>query len=260
MRKSLILTAALALAAALLLVQPLHAATPITVVTIGFDDGYADQYLEARTLLSSRGLHATFYVNTGLLGEPGRMDWTQVKDLYGDGNEIAGHTLHHVNVKKLKVDPAKIEICGDHQNLVDNGVGDPGTGLPVSFAYPFGSHDPLSESVVASCGYTNARGVSGVNDRKVFAETIPPLEPYATRTPPNPKQGTTLDTIKGYVIAAETHGGGWVQYVFHHVCDQCDAYSITPDNLSLLLDWLKGEIAAGRVVVMTTAEAMASAP
>jgi len=100
--------------------------------------------------------------------------------------------------------------------------------------------------------------VSGVTDRKVFAETIPPLDPYATRTPPNPKQGTTVETIESYVTAAEDNGGGWVQLVFHHVCDQCDAYSITPDNLEALAAWLAPRAASG-TVVMTTAQVMASA-
>ena len=236
------------------LAQPLHAATPNTVVTIGFDDGYADQYLVARPLLTAHGMDATFYVNTGFTGDADRMSWAQLTDLFNDGNEIAGHTLHHVNVKKLKLAAATTEICDDRQNLIDHQLG-----TPVSFAYPFGSHDAFSEQIVASCGYTSGRGVSGVTERKVFAETIPPLEPYATRTPPNPKQGTTLDTIKSYVTAAETHGGGWVQYVFHHVCDQCDAYSITPDNLNAFLTWLQGEVAAGRVSVQTTAQVMASA-
>jgi peptidoglycan/xylan/chitin deacetylase (PgdA/CDA1 family) len=254
MRKPLLraLTCAMVLVA-LLWVQPLHAATPTTVVTIGFDDGYADQY-QALAMLNAHTMHATFFVNTGFTGDADRLSWAQLTDLYAAGNEIAGHTLHHANVKKLKMGPATTEICDDRQNLIDHGLG-----TPVSFAYPFGSHDPLAEQVVASCGYTSARGVSGVNDRKVFGETIPPLEPYATRTPPNPKQGTTLATIEGYVTAAETHGGGWVQYVFHHVCDQCDAYSITPANLNAFLDWLAGEVTAGRVTVQTTAQVMASA-
>jgi hypothetical protein len=90
---------------------------------------------------------------------------------------------------------------------------------PTSFAYPFGSFDADTEAVVAACGFNSGRGVSGVDDTKTFAETMPPLDAYATRTPPNPKQGTTVATIEGYVTAAETHGGGWVQLVFHHVCD-----------------------------------------
>jgi hypothetical protein len=87
----------------------------------------------------------------------------------------------------------------------------------------------------------------------VFAETIPPLDAFATRTPPNPKQGTSLATIQGYVTAAEDNGAGWVQLVFHHLCDQCDAYSITPANFTALLDWLAPRAGLG-TTVRTTAE------
>ena len=125
----------------------------------------------------------------------------------------------------------------------------------MSFAYPFGSFDAGSKAVVQACGYNSGRGVSGVDDRKAFAETIPPVDAYATRTPPNPKQGTTLATIEGYVTAAETHGGGLVQLVFHHICDGCDAYSITQANLQALLDWLAPRAATG-TAVETTARVM----
>ena len=77
---------------------------------------------------------------------------------------------------------------------------------PTNFAYPFGSFDSGTEQVVAYCGYNTGRGVSGVNDTKVFAETIPPADPYATRTPPNPKQGTTVATIEG---VCDGGGAAW---------------------------------------------------
>jgi hypothetical protein len=203
-----ILAAALLVAVACICATaPAGAAAP-TVVTIQFDDGVADQYAA--------------------------------------GNEIAGHTATHANLKKLKTGPARQEVCGDRVALFDHGF------QPVSFAYPFGGIDAGAEAVVAACGYNSGRGVSGVNDSKVFAETIPPLDAFATRTPPNPKQNTTLATIEGYVTAAEANGGGWVQLVFHHLCDQCDAYSITPANFSALLDWLQPRAAAGTVVETTT--------
>jgi len=126
---------------------------------------------------------------------------------------------------------------------------------------PWGEHredvsviefDAGVKQIVHDCGYSSGRGVSGVEDRKTFAETIPPFDAYATRTPPNPKQGTTLATIEGYVTAAEQHGGGWVQLVFHHLCDGCDAYSISPANFTALLEWLQPRAASGTVVETTT--------
>jgi peptidoglycan/xylan/chitin deacetylase (PgdA/CDA1 family) len=217
-----------------------------TVVTIQFDDGVADQY-GALVPLTAHGMHATFYVNSGVIGDAAHLTWAQLGDVYAAGNEIAGHTVTHANLKKLKTGPARQEVCGDRVNLFDHGF------QPVSFAYPFGGIDAGARAVVAGCGYNSGRGVSGVNDRRVFAETIPPLDPFATRTPPNPKQSTTLATIEGYVTAAEQNGGGWVQLVFHHLCDQCDAYAITPASFTALLDWL-GPRAATGTTVKTTAE------
>ena len=43
-----------------------RAASAPTVVTIQFDDGTADQY-GALAILGAHGMHATFYVNTGVI-------------------------------------------------------------------------------------------------------------------------------------------------------------------------------------------------
>ena len=217
-------------------------------MSIQFDDGVADQY-GTLPILNAHGMHATFYVNSGVVGDAAHMSWDQVTDLVTAGNEIAGHTLTHANLKKLKTPAARQEVCGDRVALFDQGF------QPVSFAYPFGGIDAAAKAVVEACGYNSGRGVSGVNDRRVFGETIPPLDPFATRTPPNPKQSTSLATIEGYVTGAEAHGGGWVQLVFHHLCVQCDAYAITPADFSALLDWLQPRAATG-TTVETTAEAI----
>ena len=215
-----------------------------TVVTIQFDDGVADQF-DTLEILNAHGMHATFYVNSAVIGDADHMTWQQLKDLAAAGNEIGGHTLHHVNLKPLKTPDARMEVCQDRVNIFENGL------EPTSFAYPFGTFDAGTEQVVSDCGYNSGRGVSGVNGTSVFAETIPPADPYATRTPPNPKQGTTLGTIQGYVTDAAANGGGWVQLVFHHLCDGCDAYSISPETFDALLAWLEDQ-APNAVVVRTT--------
>ena len=222
-----------------------HAA-PATVVTIQFDDGNADVY-QWISALSNHGFHATFYVNSGSIDTAGKLTWAQLTALSQAGNEIASHTVDHVNIKKLKLADARFQVCQDRVNLASHGF------QPESFAYPFGSFNSTVETqVVQYCGDNSGRGVAGVNDKTVFAETIPPADPYATRTPADPKQGTTLATIEGYVSAAEQHGGGWVQLTFHHICSGCDAYSITLANMQGLLDWLNTQVTAGTVVVETT--------
>jgi peptidoglycan/xylan/chitin deacetylase (PgdA/CDA1 family) len=225
---------------------PALAATSPTTVTIQFDDGNADQ-IQALAILSAHGLRATFYVNSGPVGDSSHMTWTELDNLAAAGNEIGGHTITHANLKKLKTGPARQEVCGDRVALFNHGFS------PVSFAYPFGSFDSGSEQIVADCGYNSGRGVSGVDDRRVFAETIPPVDVFATRMPPNVKSGDTLAKVESLVTAAEQHGGGWVQILIHHLCDRCDPYSMTVADFTGLVDWLASRAASG-TVVRTTAE------
>ena len=238
--------ASVALAAGCLFAVPALAhAAPQTVVTIQFDDGNADAF--QWNSLNNYGFPATYYVNSGSIDTAGHLTWAQLTTLSQAGNEIASHTVDHVNIKKLKLADARTQVCQVRVNLADHGF------QPESFAYPFGSYDATVETqVVQYCGDNSARTVSGVNDRKVFAETIPPLDPFATRTPADPKQGTTVGTIEGYVTSAEQNGGGWVQLTFHHICDGCDAYSIPAANMQALLDWLNTQVTTGAVAVKTT--------
>jgi len=239
--------ASLALAAGCVSAFPAIAhATPLTVVTIQFDDGNADvnQWLAP---LNNHGFPATFYVNSGTVGTAAKLTWGQLTTLNQAGNEIASHTVDHVDLKKLKLAGARYQVCQDRVNLASHGF------QPQSLAYPYGDYDSTVETqVVQYCGDNSGRTVTGVNDKNVFAETIPPADPDATRTPPDPKQGTSVSTIEGYVTAAEQHGGGWVQLTFHHICSGCDAYSITPANMQSVLDWLNTQVTAGAVAIKTT--------
>ena len=251
LRRWLVLAAVGALAASLcgslLRPAPARAATAPTVVTIGFDDGTAEQ-LDALPILQAHGMAATFFVNTGSIGDAEHLSWGNLKTLYDAGNEIAGHTVHHTNLAPLTTAEARQEVCSDRNTLLDQGF--PAT----SFAYPFGSFDSGTEQVIHDCGYNSGRGVAGISKTGPYAETIPPLDPYATRTPPNPKKATKLSTLELYVQNAEANGGGWVQFVFHRLCEQCGAYAITPSKFTALLDFLHGEVTAGRVTVQTTAQ------
>jgi peptidoglycan/xylan/chitin deacetylase (PgdA/CDA1 family) len=228
---------------------PANAATASTVVTIGFDDGTVDQ-LAALPILQAHGMTATYFVNTGpiIAGDPDHLSWADLHTLFNAGNEIAGHTVNHTGLKSLTPAEARQEVCTDRNSLLAEGF--PAT----SFAYPFGTFDSGTELVVHDCGYNSGRGVAGISLKGPFAETIPPLDPYATRTPPNPKKATKLTTMEEYVLNAEANGGGWVQFVFHRVCGSCGAYAITTAKLTALLDFLQAEVNAGRVSIQTTAQ------
>jgi peptidoglycan/xylan/chitin deacetylase (PgdA/CDA1 family) len=185
-------------------IQPTRASGQ-TVVTIGFDDGYADQY-NARAILSAHGMHATFFVNSGVVGDSTHMTWTQLTDLYSDGNEIAGHSVTHANLKKLKMAALRQEVCGDRVNLFNHGF------QPTSFAYPFGNYDSTVIQGLKDCGWNSGRTVS------LGPDTIPPKDPYATAAMPSIKNSTSVATIEGWITQTEKTGG-WVQLVIHHICN-----------------------------------------
>src|SRR5919206_4620376 len=72
-----------------------------TVVSLTFDDGQASQY-STLSMLSAHGMAGTYYINSALVGSSAYyMTWPQLQELDRAGNEIGGHTLHHVNLMKL---------------------------------------------------------------------------------------------------------------------------------------------------------------
>src|SRR5258708_39962416 len=113
-----------------------RAATSATVVTIQFDDGNADQY-QALGILNAHGMHATFYVNTGVIGDSAHMSWTQLQTLFAAGNELSRHTPTHVGLKKMKTAPARHPLCQEPRNLLHHRLTPPQFSPPVQ-SFPHG--------------------------------------------------------------------------------------------------------------------------
>jgi peptidoglycan/xylan/chitin deacetylase (PgdA/CDA1 family) len=223
---------------------------PKTVVSLTFDDAYANQWRYAAPLLRSHHMNATFYVITADSDGPYPccMSWSQLRILQSEGDDIGSHTIDHPNMNGLTAAHATREVCGSRQDMLRNGIDD-----PESFAYPFGSYDSAAEHVVSRCGFTNARQGGGISASNTtpgppWAETLPPKDPEAVRTiavdgvSPN-----RLPDLEKYVAGAATHGGGWLVITFHDVCDayapdyvHCMAtYGPIQDTvLGQFLDWL----------------------
>ena len=239
-------------------VTPAAAVVP-TVVTIEWHDGNADQ-INVLPILDdpARPMHATFLVNTGpiLADNPAKLSVAQVQAIFNDGNEIAGHTLDHVNVQPLSTADARHQICTDRNNLLDMNV------QPTTFAYPFASFDSGSEDVAHYCNYNDASATAGLTLKGPVANTIPPADPYAIRTVPSVKKSTKLKTLEQFVLNAEAsaqvQGSAWVIFVFHHLCDDhthCGPYVISPAKFGAFLDFLHNQATNG-VVVKTMAGVM----
>ncbi len=229
--------------------RPAPAATPPapppqpTIVTLTFDDGDADNFAAAE-LLKPQGLHATFFIPSGLVGTPGYMTWEQLKQLQQDGNEIGGHSLDHTKVQGL--DPAALrhEICDDRTNLIDHGF------TPVSFAYPFGNYDPAAKAMLKDCGYAGARTVRG------GPELLPIGDPYGVKAFPYIVSDTKLPKLERYITGTQQTTGGWVVLTFHHVCAGCDYFAVDPAVWAKFVPWLAQQQASGALQVKTFGEVL----
>jgi peptidoglycan/xylan/chitin deacetylase (PgdA/CDA1 family) len=257
------------------------AATGSAVVSLTFDDGTISQYsLGWQRALAPHGMNATYFVPTGKIGSgPGYMTWDQLSSMFAAGNEIGGHTVDHVNLtgSTLTYDQKVHEVCDDRQALLQHGVDG------VSFAYPEGAYDQTAEGIVRNCGYSSGRAAGGVSaSGPVYAETVPPLDVYATRTWTAPTPSTSpiqLSDLQAVVNAAADHGGGWVQIVVHRVCSQAyDSANYSDclnswrpmelDTLNGFLDWMAAAGQTGgaptgsvvRTVRQTIGPARTSAP
>jgi peptidoglycan/xylan/chitin deacetylase (PgdA/CDA1 family) len=132
------------------------------IVSLTFDDGDESQYtLGYQHGLQPVGLHGTFYIATGNTGNPGAMSWSQLSYLYQHGNDVGGHTVHHIDLASSSYSLARktAEVCGSYRALAQRGL------HPVSFSYPYGAYNTADERVAAKCGFRTARSAGGVNDR-----------------------------------------------------------------------------------------------
>src|SRR6266516_4062831 len=157
-----------------------------TVVSLTFDDAYQDQWLYARPLLLSYHMNATLYVITSDSDKPYEccMSFAQLRTMQGEGNDIGGHGVSHLNLTDRAVTRGQkvADVCGSRADLIRKGIHD-----PVSYAYPFGAFNAAAERVVKQCGYRNSRQGGGISSSSTtpeppWSETIPPKDRYALRT------------------------------------------------------------------------------
>jgi peptidoglycan/xylan/chitin deacetylase (PgdA/CDA1 family) len=206
-----------------------------TVVSLTFDDGDADNYT-VRSVLSENNLHATFYIISGFSGTDGFMTEGQLRGLYKDGNEIGGHTVDHKKLSEVRGADLRHEVCQNRIDLLNYGFD------VVSFAYPFGYYDAESKQMVIDCGYNNARVVTDGPD------IIPPGDAYALQAMPYIVKDVRLPKMLRYITQVEDAGGGWVIFVFHHICDKCDHYATDMETFKQFAQWLKESQVNGLVV------------
>lgn len=187
-------------------------------------------------LLADHGLPATFYINSGLVGGPRHLSWRQVDALVEAGHEVGGHTVSHPDLTTVSAEEVRREVGRDRDELLARGY------LAATFAYPYGAGhaDAVVRAAVEAAGYAAARRAWGLQSRgRPDAETLPPGDPFAVRTPDGVRADTSLDALEDMVASAERNGGGWVPLVFHDVGDGWgDDWTVPATTFDALLGWL----------------------
>ncbi|HIL54508.1 MAG TPA: polysaccharide deacetylase family protein [Verrucomicrobia bacterium] len=125
---------------------------PDRVVVLTFDDGNISDLTTAAPILKGHGFGATFYITSGWVGKPGRLNWEQVKELNDQGFEIGNHSASHPNMLHISEDDIREQIISFDEACAEHGIP-----KATSFAYPGGHHDRRMVKALAAEGYLTAR-------------------------------------------------------------------------------------------------------
>ncbi len=112
-------------------------------IILTFDDGYDDMMTNALPELKAHGMVAVFFIISGKVNKPGYLTLDQIRGLRHEGMEIGAHTVTHPNLARLKKADQEKEIAGSINALEDM------LESPIlSFAYPMGKYNALSQSIL----------------------------------------------------------------------------------------------------------------
>lgn len=146
------------------------------------DDGLATATARMAEILLRRGMTATVYVATGLLGRPHPdlpdariVDRSELLELAAAGFEIGAHSVEHTDLRTVSYTAALDELRRSKETLEDM------LGRAVTtMAYPFGSFDARTAAAAGEAGYRTACGCSGPAPWRALSLPREPVYPSTT--------------------------------------------------------------------------------
>jgi peptidoglycan/xylan/chitin deacetylase (PgdA/CDA1 family) len=136
--------------------QILRKPVPDKLVVLSFDDGPATHATTVAPLLKKYGFGGTFFVcefPPDFNDKSKYMSWQQMQQLDKMGFEVANHTHHHVNVKKMDKKTFMDELAYIEDTCKALRMKTP----MVSFAYPGYTTDTAAIGILQERGYQFAR-------------------------------------------------------------------------------------------------------
>jgi peptidoglycan/xylan/chitin deacetylase (PgdA/CDA1 family) len=150
------------------IVERIAANKPLTptTITIHFDDCYRDILTHGAPILKALHIPACAFINSGFIGTTRTFEHdaarypfqfemltaSEVQEWSSLGFEVGAHTVNHVNLGRIRVEDARVEIvrCGEELETI--------LGKPVSFfSFPYGRPEnitPETRQIVQAAGYT----------------------------------------------------------------------------------------------------------
>jgi len=117
-------------------------------VVLTFDDGRMSDYERAYPLLLEAGVRAEFFVNTGMIGLPGYLGWTQVAEMSRAGMSFQSHGHDHVALTRLGRAALQRQLRESRRQIEDR------LGSPVKFlAVPYGFINGRVKELAHQAGY-----------------------------------------------------------------------------------------------------------
>jgi len=124
---------------------------PIKPFMITFDDGYADNYLNALPILQKYKFTATVFMVSSYIDGEGFLSLEQLHKLVAAGWTIGDHTSTHVDLTKLDSDSIEKELR-DSQALLEKDLGEP----VKYFCYPYGAYNSEIKKLLLETGFSLA--------------------------------------------------------------------------------------------------------
>jgi peptidoglycan/xylan/chitin deacetylase (PgdA/CDA1 family) len=93
-------------------------------VVLTFDDGFKNQYTNAKPILDAYGYKASFGIICEDVGKADRMSWEEINELEEEGHDIGSHTITHRSMTEIPPEEMMWEVSGSKQCLINNGIED----------------------------------------------------------------------------------------------------------------------------------------
>jgi peptidoglycan/xylan/chitin deacetylase (PgdA/CDA1 family) len=110
-----------------------------------------DNYEQAMPILKQHGFPATIFISPGSVGQEGKVNWKQVKEMKEAGWDIMPHGMTHPHLPALTPAKQKEEIT-QSRRLIEQQLGT----IADVFCYPYGEYNKQTLMILKEEGFRYA--------------------------------------------------------------------------------------------------------